>query len=91
MDNFFEDEEENRYKPMRASNFWRNNFIGCESNGDKNKRLSVEESVNKVRPYLIDIVNNLKKPGTWESQITIEINFISSVDNSEEIFNSFKK
>ena len=91
MDNFFEDEEENCYKPMRASNFWRNNFIGYESNGDKNKRLSVEESVNKVRPYLKDIVNNLKKSGTWESQITIEINFISSVDNSEEIFNSFKK
>ena len=76
---------------MRASNFWRNNFIGYESNGNKNKRLSVEEFVNKVRPYLKDIVYNLKKPGTWESKITIEINFISSVDNTEEIFNSLKK
>ena len=31
-----------------------------ESNGDRNKTLSVEEYFNKINPYLKDIINNLK-------------------------------
>ena len=45
--------EENYYKLVRVSNFWSNNYIEQESNGDKNKRLSVEEYLNKIRPYLL--------------------------------------
>ena len=36
------------------------------------------------RPYLKDIINNLKKSGTWKSKLTIANNFISSIDNGEE-------
>ena len=44
MKNCFEHEEaeENYYKPIRVSNFWSNNYIEYESNGDRNKTLSVE-------------------------------------------------
>ena len=56
-----EEEEENYYKPVRVSNFWSNNYIESESNGDRNKTLLVEEYLNKIRPYLKDIINNLKK------------------------------
>ena len=45
---------------MRATNFWSNNYIEYESNGDGNKTLSVEEYLNEIRPYLKDIINNLK-------------------------------
>ena len=38
--NLFEHEEENYYQPVRANNFWSNNQIKYESNGDKNKTLS---------------------------------------------------
>ena len=31
-----------------------------------------------------DIINDLKKSGTWANQLTISINLISSKDNSEE-------
>ena len=55
-----------------------------ESYGDKNKTLSVEEYLNKIRPYLKDIINNLKKSDTWKIQLTIANNFISSIDNDEE-------
>ena len=59
--NLFEhEEEENYYKPVRVSNFWSNNSIEYESIGDINKTLSVEEYLNKIVPYLKDIVNNLK-------------------------------
>ena len=79
-----EKEEENYYEPVRVSNFWSNNYIEYESNGDRNKTLSVEEYLNKIRPYLKDIINNLKKSDTWKIQLTIANNFISSIDNDEE-------
>ena len=39
---------------------------------------------NKIRPYLKDITNNLKKSDTRKIQLTIANNFISSIDNDEE-------
>ena len=38
-----EEEEEKYYKPVRVSNFWSNSYTEYESNGDRNKALSVEE------------------------------------------------
>ena len=84
IENLFEHEEEkkNYYKParVRVSSFWSSNYIEYESNGAKNKTLSVEEYLNKIRPYLKDIINNLKKSDTWKAQLTTAINFISSID-----------
>ena len=42
-------EEENYYEPVRLNNFWSKNYIEYESNGDRNKTLSVEEFLNKIR------------------------------------------
>ena len=79
---FKHEEEETFYKPVRASNFWRNNYIEYESNSDRNKTLSVEEYLIKIRPYLKDI-NNLKKSDPRRLELTIANNFISSIDNDE--------
>ena len=79
-----EKEEENYYKPVRLNNFQSNNYIEYKSNGDKNKILSVEEYLNKIWPYLKDIKNDLKKSGSWKIQLTIAINFISSIDDNDE-------
>ena len=38
---------------------------------------------NILRPYLKDIINNLKKSDTWKIQLAIANNFISSIDNDE--------
>ena len=62
-------------KPVRVG-FWNNNYIEYES---------------KIRPYLKDIINNLKKFDTWKAQLTIAINLISSEDNDEERYKAFKK
>ena len=40
--------------------------------------LSVEENLDKIRPYLRDIINDLKQSDTWKIQLTI------SEDNDEE-------
>ena len=83
--NLFEHEEdENYYKPVRASNSWSNNYIEYESKGHKNITISVEKYHNKIRPYLKDIINNLKKSDKWKIQLTIAVKFISSRNNNEE-------
>ena len=58
------EEGENYYKPVRLNNFWSNNYIEYKSNGDKNRIISVKEYLDKIRPYLKDIINDLKKPDT---------------------------
>ena len=55
-----------------------------ESNGDRNKTLSIEECLKKIRPYLINIINNLEKSDTWKVQLAIAISFISSKDTDKE-------
>ena len=46
---------------MRVSNFWSNNYIEYESNGDRNETLSIEEYLNKVISYLKDIIKKNSK------------------------------
>ena len=67
------------------------NLIEYESNGDGNKTLLVEEYLNKIRPFLKflrflkDIMYNLKRSDTWKIELTKTINFMSSIDNNEEL------
>ena len=66
-------------------------MIEYESNGDGNKTLLVEEYLNKIRPFLKflqflkDIMYNRKRSDTWKIELTKEINFMSSIDNNEEL------
>ena len=48
----------------------------------RNKNLSVKEYLNKIKPYLKYIID-LQKFDTWESLLTIAINFISSKNANE--------
>ena len=57
------------------------NYVEYESNGDKDKRLSIEEYLNMIRPYLTNIIDDHKDE--WKIQLTMEINFISIKDSSE--------
>ena len=66
--NLLEHEKEDYYKAVRVGNFWSNNHIECESNGDRDKTLSVEVYRNETRPYLKDRINNLKKSDMWKIQ-----------------------
>ena len=54
------EEEENYYKPVRVSSFQSNSYIEYESNSHRNKALSSEEYLDKIRSYSKDIINNLK-------------------------------
>ena len=48
--NRFELERDNYYKPVRVGIFYSNNYIEYESNCDRDKTLSNEEYLNKIKP-----------------------------------------
>ena len=50
-----EQQEEDYYEPKRVSNFWNNNYIEYESNGDKNRSWSLGKCLNKTEHYLRNI------------------------------------
>ena len=39
-------EKEDYYKPVRVGSFWCISYIEYENNGNKNKKLSIEETFN---------------------------------------------
>ena len=58
--------DEDYYKAIRINSSLDNNYIECESKGDKNKTLSIKEYLNMIRPYLRDIINDHKTQGEWK-------------------------
>ena len=60
----FQQEEENYYKPKRASRFWNNSYIEYEGNSDKNNKLSLDACLNKMKPYLRNIIIDLQSSDT---------------------------
>ena len=72
------------YKLKRVANFWNTDFIRYESSDDRNKNLLLKEYLNKIKPFLRDIIINLQKSETWKIQLTKAINFISSKDIDED-------
>ena len=47
-----------KQKTIWRNNFWNNNYIEYESNGFSNKDLILEEYLDKLKPYLRDIMIN---------------------------------
>ena len=72
----YEKEEENHYKPLRVNNFWSIDYIEYKS--------IAEEYLDKIRPYLRDIINDLKQSDTLKIQLAITIKFVSSKYNNDE-------
>ena len=86
MRNLFEHEEKDYLKTEKVNKIHSDNYIIYESRVDKNKTVTIEEFLNKIRPYFKDIINDLKKTKylTWKIQLMIAINFMSSENNDEE-------
>ena len=78
------EQQEDHDKPKIVSNFYNNIYIEYESNGDINRNLSLDEYLNKIKPYLRNIIIDLQISDTWKIQLTIAINFISSIDVEKE-------
>ena len=73
---------EDYYKPIIVISDFNNNYIQYESKGDK--ILTIEEYLSMIESYLVDMINDHKNKGEWKIQLTAEINFISSIPDSDE-------
>ena len=59
---------------MKVSNFWENNYIGNESKEDRNENLSLNKYLDKIKPYLKNIIIDFQN--IWTIQLTVAISFI---------------
>ena len=81
---FGEASEEDYYKPILVKSSFKGNYKYYESRGDKEKRLSVKQYLNKITPYLYDLINDHRiARRVWKIQISMRVNFISSKDTGE--------
>ena len=85
IENLFDEaSEEDYYKPILVKSSFKRNYKYYESRGDKEKRLSVKQYLNKITPHLYDLINDHKiARRVWKIQISIGVNFISSKDTGE--------
>ena len=61
----FEQEDDDYYKSKRVTNFWNNNYyIEYGNNGGRNKNLSLDGYLKKIRYYLRDIILDLPESDT---------------------------
>ena len=76
--------EEDYYKPILVKSSFKGNYKYYESRGDKEKRLSVRQYLNKITPHLHDLINDRKiAKRVWKIQRSMHVNFISSRDTGE--------
>ena len=47
------------------------------------KHFQLKNIFKKIRPYLNNIIDNLRKSVPWKTQLAIVNKFISSIDNNE--------
>ena len=81
---FGQTSKEDYYKPIFVKSSHKGNYKYYESNGDKEKILSVKQYLNKITPYLYDLINDHRiARRVWKIQINMHVNFISSRDTGE--------
>ena len=85
VENLFDEaSEENYYKPIFVESSHKGNYKHYKSNGDIEKKLSAYQYLNKIRPYLYDLINDHRiARRVWKIQICMHVNFISSRDTGE--------
>ena len=80
---FNEDDEEDYYEPVEIKSAFDNSYIQYESRGDRDANLWLAEYLNIIIPYLREMIDNHKHKGKWKIQLTMKINFVSILDNTQ--------
>ena len=57
---FEQEDDADYFERKRVSNFLNNNYTEYESNGDRNKNLSLDRYLDKIEPYLRDVIIDRK-------------------------------
>ena len=71
--------EEDYFKSIFVKSSFNDNYKHYESRGDKEKILSVKQYLNKIKPYLYDLINDHRiVRRVWKIQINMRVNFVFS-------------
>ena len=70
------------YKPILVKSGYNDNYIQCESKGDK--ILTLKEYLALIEQYFRKLINYYKNKSEWKLQLTAEISFISLKPGSAE-------
>ena len=85
IENLFDEvSEEGYYKPILVKSYFKGNYKYYESRGDKEKRLSVRQYLNKITPHLYDLINDHRiATRVWKIQISMRVYFIFNKDTGK--------
>ena len=77
------------YKPFEVKSAFDGNYVLYASNGDKDGLLYVFEYLEKIKPYLGDLIAFYNIKGEWKIRLSMQITFISYTDaNQVELMHS---
>ena len=83
----FDNIDDDYYKPILVKGSFNENYKYYESRGDKDKKLSIEQYLDRIKPYLSDLINENKalenNLDEWKVQINMSVNFVSFNDTGE--------
>ena len=83
----FDEINDDYYKPILVKRFFNEGYKEYESRGDKDKTLSIEQYLNKIIPYLKELINNHKainnESNEWKIQLNMCIKFVSLIDTKD--------
>ena len=80
IENLFDaNNNEDYYKRILVKSSFNESYKCYESRGDKDKKLSIEQYLDMIKPYLSDLINENKAIETssneWKIQMNMHINF----------------
>ena len=68
------DADNDDYKPILVKSSFNESYEYCESRGDKDKKLLIEQYLDMIKPYLIGLINENKAIETSSNELKIQIN-----------------
>ena len=81
---FSKTSKEDYYNPIFVKSSHKGNYKHYESNGDIEKKLSVYQYLNKIRPCLHNLITDCRiVRRVWKIQINMHVNFFPSRDTGE--------
>ena len=78
LDLLFNDDD--YYKPIEIKSAFDGNYILYESNGNEDGLLYIHDYLDKIRPYLRDLIDFYNTKGEWKVQLSMSITFVSYIN-----------
>ena len=87
LEHLFDEINDDYCKSILVKSSFNESYKEYESRGDKDKTLSIQQYLNKITPYLKELINNHKAinngSNEWKIQLNMCIKFVSLIDTKD--------